>query len=153
MPGRHHSGPAGLLIIIRWSKTMQTVASSPVLPMPAVPGHPVAAFHSLISASSSTSPYHPLLSYNHGNRQVVVTVSILAKACWPKLWPSCLGPSIWIRPCAPFIVSVGGGATAAQRQGLHQEMVETAWDVVFRLILDVYPFPWCGLFTSTHRPG
>ena len=32
--------PPGLLIVIRWSKSHQTVASSPVLPFPAVLGHP-----------------------------------------------------------------------------------------------------------------
>ena len=73
----------GLLIVIRWSKTHQTVASSPVLPIPAIQGHsvdPVAAFHHLLSTSPSSLLDHPLLSYQHGDHQVVVTVPMLASA-------------------------------------------------------------------------
>ena len=91
--------PPGLLIFIRWSTTNQTMATSPVLPIPAVPGrpaNPVSAYHHLISASpSSSSLDHPLLSNQHGGKQVVVTVPMLASALSIMLRALDLDPAIY----------------------------------------------------------
>ena len=114
--------PPGLLIIIRWAKTQQTVASSPVLPLPAIPGHPAdpaAAFHQLISVSPSTSPDHPLLSYRRGPRVVVVTVPMLAAAFAAMIGALHLDPALYSLHSLRR-----GGATAAHRRGLHQELIK-----------------------------
>ena len=58
--------PPSLLLLVRWTKTHQSVGKSPVLPIPSVPAHPsdpVAAFHLLFRSSPTTSPNHPLLTY------------------------------------------------------------------------------------------
>ena len=75
--------PQGLLITMRWTKAHKTVASSPVLPIPMVPGHPadpMDAFHHLIASSTSSSPDHPLLSFLDGPKLVSMPILKLAAA-------------------------------------------------------------------------
>ena len=98
------------------------MASSPVLPLPVLPGHPadpVAAFHHLLATSPSTSPDHPLLSFNHGGHLVVVTIPMLASAFSAMIGALDLDPGLY-----SLHSLCRGGATTAHRRGLHQEMIK-----------------------------
>ena len=51
--------PPGVLMVVRWTKTLQCVGSSPLLPIAAVYGHltdPVAAYQELLATSPTISP-------------------------------------------------------------------------------------------------
>ena len=72
--------PPGLQILVRWTKTHQSVSRAPVLPIPEVPGHPmdlVAAYCLLVSPPTS-SVDQPLLTYLHRGCCTMVTVPILS---------------------------------------------------------------------------
>ena len=98
------------------------MASSPVLPLPSLPGHPadpVAAFHLLLSSSPSTSPDHPLLSFSRGGHLVVVTIPMLTSSFSAMIEALDLDPALYSLHSLRR-----GGATTAHRQGLQQEMVK-----------------------------
>ena len=57
--------PPGLLPIIRWSKTIDVVSRTPMLPIPEVkdyPSDPLVAYRELLATSPSTHPNKLLLS-------------------------------------------------------------------------------------------
>ena len=75
--------PPGHHILVRWTKTHQSVGQEPVLPIPEELGHPtdpVAAYHLLLAASPTMSPDQPLLTYLHRGYRTMVTVPILSHA-------------------------------------------------------------------------
>ena len=115
--------PPDLLIVIMWSNLTKLWPPSLSFPsQPAILGHPanpVAAYQHLISASPSSSPDHPLLTYHHGAKQVVVIVPLLASALSIMLRALDLDPALYSLHSLRR-----GGATAAHRQGLHQEMIK-----------------------------
>jgi hypothetical protein len=54
----------GLVITVKWSKTMQTMDNQHLLPLPSVKGHPadpLAAYEQLIAAVPTRSAKQPLL--------------------------------------------------------------------------------------------
>ena len=56
--------PPGLVIILKWSKTMQRGESAHLVPLPQRPSHPLcplSAFHDMIQVAATLSPNHPLL--------------------------------------------------------------------------------------------
>ena len=87
--------PPGLQILVRWTKTHQSVGQAPVLPIPEVSGHPtdpVAAYRLLLAASPTTSPDQPLLTYLHA------LGALLHGHCpHPVLSPGHPPPRPWIR--------------------------------------------------------
>ena len=98
------------------------MATSPVLPITAVPGHPadpVDAFHQLIASSPSSSPDHPLLSYQHGRKLVIVTILMLASALATMIQALDLDTVLYSLHSLHW-----GGATSAYRQGLHWELIK-----------------------------
>ena len=114
--------PPGLLLLVRWTKTHQTVGKSPVLPIPSVPGHPsdpVAAFHLLLCSSPTTSPNHPLLTYLKDGHLVIVTITMLARALASLLHTLHLDPGLF------SLHSLRRGrATSAYRQGLDPLLIK-----------------------------
>ena len=77
------TAPPGLLILVRWIKTHQSIGKAPVLPIPAVLGHsadPVTAYCQLQTSSPTTSPDQPLLTHNTQHHCTTLTVSMLTKA-------------------------------------------------------------------------
>ena len=87
-----------------------------------VPGHPsdpVAAYYHLISTTPSSSPDSPLLSYQHGDMQVLGTVPMLAMALSIMLRALDLDPALY-----SLHSLCRGGATAAHRQRLHLELIK-----------------------------
>ena len=75
--------PPGHLILVKWSKTLQSVDGSLALPIPEVPGYPadlIAAYQNLLASSLTSSPNHQLLSFYKDNVLDMVTVSMLTKA-------------------------------------------------------------------------
>ena len=110
--------PPGLHILVRWTKTHQSVGRAPVLLIPDVPGHPadpVAAYHLLFIASPTTSPDQLLLSYLQQGHRTMVTVPILSQALASLLHD--LGYDAGLFSLHSLC---RGGATAAYRQGLDQ---------------------------------
>ena len=111
--------PPGLQILVRWTKTHQSVGRVPVLPILEVPGHPVnpvAAYCLPLTSSPTTLMDQPLLTYLHHGCCTIVTVPILSQAL-----------SALIHAPLSFNASLfslhslcRGGATAAYRQGLDQ---------------------------------
>ena len=75
--------PPGLVVIAKWTKTIQTMDNVPVLPVPKVPGSPadpVAAYRALLKDFPSRHPNQPLLGYLHQGCRVVVTIAMLSSA-------------------------------------------------------------------------
>ena len=84
--------PQGLLLIIKWAKTIQTVGTAPVLPIPEIRGHPtdpVVAYRGLVTASKTTNPNQPLLTMGSGRARTVVTIPILVNAFKTSCWIPC----------------------------------------------------------------
>jgi integrase len=88
-PSRHTArgdiipSPPGLVVIAKWTKTIQTMDNVPVLPVPKVPGNPadpVAAYRALLKDCPSRHPNQPLLGYLHQGSRVVVTIAMLSAA-------------------------------------------------------------------------
>ena len=72
--------PPGRQILVRWTKTHQSIGRTPVFPIMEVPGHPknhVAAYWLLIT-SFTTMADQPLLTYIHPGHCTMVTVPILS---------------------------------------------------------------------------
>ena len=73
----------GVVVRMRWSKTLQTMDRSPLLPLPQVSGHPadpVAAYRQLIQSNPTTHPRQPLLSFGAPQGLTIVTVPMLARS-------------------------------------------------------------------------
>ena len=75
--------PPSLLLVIRWTKTVQTVGNAPVIPIPRVqehPADPTQAYLDLLAASPITHPNQPLLAITSGSNRTVVTILMLVTA-------------------------------------------------------------------------
>ena len=61
--------PPGLLIRLKWSKTLQSPGDATIVPIPSIPGHPldpVAAFQAMVAGSPTTHGQSPLLVHPWG---------------------------------------------------------------------------------------
>ena len=61
--------PPGLLIRLKWSKTLQSPGDATIVPIPSIPGHPldpVAAFQAMVAGSPTTHGQSPLLVHPRG---------------------------------------------------------------------------------------
>lgn len=66
--------PPGLIVTLRWSKTMQNGTTTANVPVPAIPGHtcdPVLAYQQMLAAIPTRRPNEPLLM--HMDRSPVTT--------------------------------------------------------------------------------
>ena len=73
------ASPAKLLVV-RWTKTIQSEGAAPVIPILEVNGHPadlVAAYAELLAASPTSHPNQPLLTIGSGRARKVVTIPML----------------------------------------------------------------------------
>ncbi len=74
--------PPGLVIIMKWAKTIQTMDKAALLPLPSIQGSiadPVQAFHQLEKVSPTTSPNQPLLTVQRRGRACAITTKTLSK--------------------------------------------------------------------------
>jgi hypothetical protein len=108
--------PPGLVLLLKWSKTLQTHQKMPLIPLPAIPGHPlcpVQAYHEMLDISPSQSPNDPLLQLptTDGAPRPLTTTQL--RNAFNTIM-DCLGYS----PAAYSLHSFRrGGATAAYRAG------------------------------------
>jgi hypothetical protein len=119
--------PPGLVIVLKWSKTLQTLGTTPLIPLPAIPGNPldpVQAFKDLIAATPTVHPKQPLLTYKLGSRLQVLTAPLLNKLLAEMLSVLHLDPQEY-----SFHSLRRGGATTAYHGGvkLQQVMRHGAW--------------------------
>lgn len=75
--------PPGLVIIIKWTKTIQRGEQTPLVPLPLIPGSPlcpVQAYKDMLALVPSISPNAPLLVIPcaHSKNRKIVTVTQLA---------------------------------------------------------------------------
>jgi hypothetical protein len=108
----------GVVIRIKWSKTVQTMDNQQLLPLPAVPNSvadPVAAYKQLLLAVPTTSARQPLLSYVSCSGVAIVTTYMLATS---------LRDFLAILQYDTGLYSLHslrrGGATVAVKQGVGQ---------------------------------
>ena len=72
--------PPGLVITLKWSKTLQDLSTTPLVPIPTVPGHlldPVQAYKDLLKVAPTSQPRQPLLMYFHNQSKHVLTAPLL----------------------------------------------------------------------------
>ena len=75
--------PSGLLLVVKWTKMVQTVGNNPVIPIQRVHEHPmdpVKAYLNLLAASPTTRPNQPILTISVRGTTMVVTISMLPRA-------------------------------------------------------------------------
>ena len=73
----------GLVILLKWTKTLQSSDKSHLLPLPTIPHHtadPVAAYKALVKASPTLSANQPLLTISSPKGLRVITARLLASA-------------------------------------------------------------------------
>lgn len=109
--------PPGLVVILKWSKTLQTHHQTHLIPLPAVPGHPlcpVTAFQAMVADIPTTSPNDPLLQTrtSSGGLEPLTTHSLGQSF---QALMDCLG-----LPAAAYSLHSlrRGGATSAFRAGV-----------------------------------
>ena len=110
------SAPTGLLILIRWSKMLQSISSTPVLPISEVIIHPantVVAYQHLLTSFHASSLNKPLLPQGQipghsNNAHADPSLSVMLNALG-------LDSTMYSHPSL-----CRGGGTAADRQGLDQ---------------------------------
>ena len=74
--------PPGLVLSLKWSKTLQTLGSTPLVPLPAMPGHhldPRQAYLDLLRLSPTLSRDQPLLMFVRQGVNNVLTSPLLNK--------------------------------------------------------------------------
>ena len=106
----------GIIIIMKWSKTVQSLDNAVLLPIPQLSGQlmdPIRAYKGLLAASPTVSPNQPLLTHPSANGPVTITsdtLSTLLKVMLAELGFDCALYSLHsLRR---------GGATATYRQGV-----------------------------------
>jgi len=74
--------PPGVVLILKWSKTIQDLGATPLIPLPEIPGHPLCplqAYRELLAASPTTSPRQPLLTATTPAGRQTLTAPLLAR--------------------------------------------------------------------------
>ena len=120
--------PLGLRVLVRLTKTHQTISNNPVLPIPGVPGHPadpVADCNSLLQSSPTLSPKQPILTYSTPLGLVTVTVFVFARALFILLDALDLDSGMFSLHSLHC-----GGATATYKQGLDPHHI--TWQCLWR---------------------
>ena len=115
------SAPAGLLILVRWSETLQSIGRALVLLILEVQGHPaylVVAFL-LLALTPTSSPNQHLLTFHKHSHLVTVRVPMLIKTIAVML-DALFGLSHVLSNSMH-----SGGATAAYREGLDKVDVKS----------------------------
>jgi hypothetical protein len=74
--------PPGLVVALKWSKTLQTLGATPLVPLPSMPGHPLdprQAFLDLLRQAPTVSRDQPLLMFVRQGVSNVMTSPLLNK--------------------------------------------------------------------------
>jgi hypothetical protein len=72
----------GIVIVLKWTKTIQDLGATPLIPLAAIPGHhldPVAPYKLLLQQSPTTSANQPLLTQMVNGRCMILTSVLLNK--------------------------------------------------------------------------
>ena len=110
--------PPGLLVLLKWSKTLQTANITPLIPVPHLPAHPldpVQAVSDMFTASPTLYPDQPLLTYNVAGRPITVTIDMLAHLLKELLTVMGVAPGLYT-----FHSLRRGAASTAFHQGVDQ---------------------------------
>ncbi len=114
--------PPGVVLVLKWSKTLQTLSTTPLIPIPEIPGHdmdPKLALQQLLQVSPTTHPRQPLLMYTSQGRQHVLTSPLLNK------YLSILITELGMEPSDFSFHSLRrGGATTAYHGGVRVNEVK-----------------------------
>jgi hypothetical protein len=108
--------PPGVVLVLKWSKTLQVISTSPLVLLPAIPGHqldPVSAYKQLLAVAPASSPSHPLLMYVIRGKKHVLSSQALNRILHKLLFLSGLNPRMY-----SFHSCRRGGATAAYHAGV-----------------------------------
>ena len=86
-------GLPGLQLVVQWTKTLQGVGATPVIPIPQVQGHPANPVHAYkdLSVSPTTHSNHPLLTIISGGTWITVIISMLVAGIKGSIASSRLG--------------------------------------------------------------
>lgn len=109
--------PPGLVVVLKWSKCLQTLGATPLIPLPALPGHsmdPLQAYKDLLAASPTTHPTQPLLTYTLNGYKHVLTSPLLN-----RLLSDMLGSLGFNEQDYSFHSLRRGGASTAYHGGVH----------------------------------
>jgi hypothetical protein len=120
----HH--PGGLLLHIKWSKTVQFKERSYQLPLPYIPGHPlcpVTALEQLLSLGPSLPLSAPLFAFPNLTGVTLLTRSIFSKCLQQHLQHCGVDPSSYSGHSFRR-----GGASWAFDSGLPGELVQVLGD-------------------------
>lgn len=116
--------PPGLVILLKWSKTIQRGEKVHLIPLPAIPGSPLcphAAYVSMLRAFPTMSQHDPLLQIRRpGSRRISPLTSEALSRAFKSLM-ECLGHN----PHDYSLHSLrAGGATAAYHAGVDTERIK-----------------------------
>ena len=105
-----------MLLIVRWSNTIQIVGTAPVLPIPeGHPADPVAVYADLLTALFSAHPNRPLLAMSLDKTRTVITISMLVNALRIVLDALHLDTSLYL-----LYILQRSHATSAYQPGIDQ---------------------------------
>ncbi len=121
-PARHTSRadvlikPPEVVLVLKWSKTIQDLGSTPLIPLPEIPRHPLCplqAYRELLAASPTTSPRQPLLTAKSSTGRQTLTAPLLSRLLTDMLAALNQDPGLY-----SFHSLRRGGATAAYHAGV-----------------------------------
>jgi hypothetical protein len=108
----------GLVLLLRWTKTIQTMDNLPLVPLPHLhqhPADPVAAYHQLLASSPTLHEDQPLLTVQEQGVPVIVTSTTLSQTLKTLLTALDMDPSSYSLHSLRR-----GGATTAYLAGVDQ---------------------------------
>jgi integrase len=111
----------GLVVKIKWSKTLQTLGTPPLIPLPVIRGNPldpVQAYKDLLATTPTLYPTQPLLTYKLGKATHVLTTPLLNKLLAQLLSALRLDPTQY-----SFHSLRRGGATTAYHGGVNLRQI------------------------------
>ena len=108
--------PPGLVLLLKWSKTLQDLGTTPVIPLLQLPGHPMCplqAYTELIATSPTRHPNQPLLTRQCATGYDIICAPLLSRLLRDMLAALQQDPGMF-----SFHSLRRGGATAAFHAGV-----------------------------------
>lgn len=108
--------PPGLVLLLKWSKTLQDLGTTPLIPLPQMIEHPMCplqAYAELVAVSPTRHPNQPLLTRPQGRGYQLVCAPLLTRLLKDMLAVLSVDPDIY-----SFHSLRRGGATAAFHAGV-----------------------------------
>ncbi len=106
----------GIVLVIKWSKTLQDMGASQLVPLPHMPGHPMdplQAYLDLLHSSPTSHPNQALLTRQVNGLPEPFTATFLSHLLKDMLTPLALDPGLY-----SYHSLRRGGATAAYHAGV-----------------------------------